>query len=578
MVDEVLRRISAEGGHHNAWIHVLPRERLLAYAQALQGLDRAQLPLYGVPFAIKDNIDLAGTPTTAACPGFAYTPEQSAPVVQRLIEAGAIPLGKTNLDQFATGLVGSRSPYGPGRNVFDPDYICGGSSSGSAISVALGQVSFALGTDTAGSGRVPAAFNNLVGLKPTRGLLSTRGVVPACRSLDCVSIFTLDAADAAQVLAVAGRYDRDDPYARPAPMESLPAFAENGLRVAIPKVEQLRFFGNLEAEALFARSVARLEEQGVTVMEVDFEPFLEAARLLYEGPWVAERYAAVGAMLERDPQALFPVTREIIAAANGVGAVEAFRGQYRLAELKRVADRVLEQADVMLTPTAGTLYTIEQVQEQPLTLNANLGYYTNFMNLLDYSAVALPAGFQSDGLPFGVTLFAPAFHDLALLTLADRMHRDLGTNLGATGLSLAGLPAPQPGRDGWLSVVVCGAHMAGLALNHQLTERGGRLLSRTQSAPQYRFYALAGGPPARPGMVWVAEGGRAIEVEVWELPASRFGTFVAGIPAPLGIGKVRLGDGSTLPGFICEANALGDATDITQLGGWRAYLEAQMAG
>jgi allophanate hydrolase len=570
VVELVLTRIAEQPDRH-AWIDVLPRERLLAYADALSTQKPKHLPLYGVPIAIKDNIDLAGTPTTAACPDFAYTPEQSAYAVQRLIDAGAIPIGKTNLDQFATGLVGTRSPYGAGENAFNSEYISGGSSSGSAIAVAVGQVSFALGTDTAGSGRVPAAFNNLVGVKPTRGLVSTRGVVPACRSLDCVSVFTLCAADARAVLDVLAHYDAQEPFTRrkPACVESqLPT---QGMRCGVPRADQLEFFGDAEYARLFATSVNQMRELGADVREIDFSPFLAAARLLYEGPWVAERYLAIREVMEQKPQSVFPVTREIIAGGNRPSALDAFTASYRLAELKRASEAVWSQVDVILTPTAGTIYRIDEVNSDPVCLNSRLGYYTNCMNLLDLCAVAVPAGFRDDGLPFGITLCAPAFQDNALLEIANSWQQARACSMGATGVALPEYEWPQQHAGKYVQVAVCGAHMSGLPLNHQLTERGGQLLARTRTAPGYRLYALPGGTPQRPGLVRATRGAR-IEVEVWDVPLETFGSFVAAIPSPLGIGKLELEDGRWVCGFLCEEHAIHAATDVTELGGWRAYL------
>lgn len=573
VVEEALRRAEA-GEPHNAWIRRLTQDELHPYLERLAGTSPDTLPLYGIPFAIKDNIDLAGVPTTAACPGYAYTPERSATVVERLIEAGAIPIGKTNLDQFATGLVGARSPYGPGRNAFDPEFISGGSSSGSAISVARGEVSFALGTDTAGSGRVPAAFNNLVGLKPTRGLLSTRGVVPACRSLDCVTVFALSAAEADAVQRIAGGVDAEDPWSRP--RQPGPTPAGTGFRFGVPRPEQLEFFGNTDAERLFGEALERLERLGGRRVAIDFQPFLDSARLLYEGPWVAERYAAIGPFIEAQPNALLEVTRNIIGGGARPTAVEAFRGQYRLAELRRQAERVMAGIDLLVTPTAGTVYRIDAVARDPVRLNANLGYYTNFMNLLDMSAVAVPAGFQADGLPFGVTLCAPAFAEPMLLALGDRLHRAANLPAGATGRPLPEAQVSDPDRADSVRVAVCGAHMSGLPLNPQLLERGGRLVRKTRTAAAYRLFALPGGPPRRPGLVRSASG-QSIEVEVWELPVAGFGDFVAQIPAPLGIGKVELAGGEAVAGFLCEAYAVEGAEEISSLGGWRDYLALQEA-
>lgn len=562
------------------WISLVPAESLRRAAQALASHDPATLPLYGIPFAIKDNIDLAGVPTTAACPGFAYTPVQSAFVVQRLIDAGALAVGKTNLDQFATGLVGTRSPYGACPNSFDPRFISGGSSSGSAVAVALGLASFALGTDTAGSGRVPAAFNNLVGLKPTCGLLSPGGMVPACRTLDTMSILALSAEDAARVTRVAAGFDAAEAYSRApqTPLGVAPwvnSLAPPAFRFGVPQAGQLRFFGNTEYPRLFADAVARLERLGGQAVLIDFAPFIETAELLYEGPWVAERYAVVEPAL-RAGVALHPVTRSIIEGGAAPSAVQAFRAQYRLAQLRRSTERVWREIDVLVTPTAGTIYRIEEVEADPIKLNSQLGFYTNFMNLLDLAAVAVPAGFTAGGLPFGITLAAPAFTDLALLALAARLqHRD-----GATQGALS-WPLPQETGFDWsgaaagIEVAVCGAHLEGLPLNGQLLERGAVLIARTRSAPEYRFYALPGGPPARPGLVRVSSGGAAIEVEVWRVPSAAFGSFVAGVPTPLAIGKLALADGRQVCGFLCEALAVSGAEDITAFGGWRGYLASR---
>jgi len=563
-----LRTRIADTQAHNAWIHVLSEAELEPHLAALDGRDPSALPLYGVPFAIKDNIDLAGIPTTAACADFSHVPTRSAYVVERLIAAGALPLGKTNLDQFATGLVGTRSPYGPGRNAFDPDYVSGGSSSGSALAVALGLASFSLGTDTAGSGRVPAAFNNLVGVKPTRGIVSTRGVVPACRSLDCVSVFALDAADAQRVLDVAVAFDAEDAYSR---QVQAGAAARERFVLGVPTA--LETAGDAETTRAFDRAVGALEAHGAEVCKIDLAPMLAAARLLYEGPWVAERYSAIRERIETKPDTLHPVTRAIITPAAERSAVECFEAQYRLQALKRAADAVLAEVDCIITPTAPTIFRIDEEQQEPVRLNSLLGTYTNFMNLLDYAAVAVPAGFSARGLPYGVTLFGPAFSDDALLAYASRLHLALGTPVGTS----ARLPAPLMPRavNDQLELVVCGAHMRGLPLNHQLTDRDGALLRVTRTAPCYRLYALPGGPPLRPGLVRVADGGAAIEVEVWSLPSATVGSFLAGVPAPLAIGTVLLADGSTAKGFVCEGIGIDGADDVTHLGGWRAALASR---
>jgi len=415
---EVLAQIKgriSEHGDNPIFLHVLDEEELEPYLTRLEATDPASLPLYGIPFAIKDNIDLAGVPTTAACPAFSYVPEFSAFVVERLIAAGAVPVGKTNLDQFATGLVGTRSPYGACRNSIDPSYLSGGSSSGSALSVALEMAAFSLGTDTAGSGRVPAAFNNLVGLKPSKGVLSTCGVVPACRSLDCVSIFALNTQDAREVFDIAASFDAADPYSRKMPTDTKAAAAT--MRFAVPKPEQLKFFGDDEAEELFFKAVALLEKMGYTKVETDFSPMLDAANLLYSGPWVTERYLAAKGLVDERPEELLDVTRSIIEQGRTKSAEDYFSAEYRLKSFKRQSEMLLEGTDFALTPTTGTIYTVEAVNADPITLNTNLGYYTNFMNLLDFSAYAVPAGFRSNGLPFGVTLFSDAFKDRELLAI-----------------------------------------------------------------------------------------------------------------------------------------------------------------
>ena len=558
----------------NLFIHLLSVEELEPYLAALDGKAPDSLPLFGVPFALKDNIDLAGIPTTAACPAFAYTAERSATLVEQLIALGAVPIGKTNLDQFATGLNGTRSPYGECRNSVHPDYPSGGSSAGSSLAVALGVASFSLGTDTAGSGRVPAALNNLVGLKATKGLVSTAGVVPACRTLDVVSFFTASAREASQLLALTAALDPRDAYSRANPLwNDGSAFGKpRPFRFGVPT--QLEFLGCTESPALVAEAVASLEALGGTPVALDFAPFLEAARLLYEGPWVAERYSVAGELMEKDPEAVLPVIRAVLAKAPGATAVEAFRAQYRLQELKAICDKALENLDCVLTPSIPRPVTLAELHAEPVARNSDLGYYTNFMNLLDYAAVAVPSAFMANGLPWGVTLFGRAFTDQYLLGIADALQGERDLPL-VGGWTLEAAVPSTPARNDRARVVVCGAHLDGLPLNWQLRKRGGRLLQTTHSSPDYQLHALAGGPPFRPGMVRVAEGGVAIEVEVWELPSAELGSFLTGIPAPLGLGKVQLADGSWETGFICEPYGLQGATDITSFGGWRAYMKSR---
>lgn len=567
LLPSLREKAAALNPDYHVFIHLLSAEELEPYLAALDGRDPGSLPLYGVPFAIKDNIDLAGIPTTAACPAFAYVPERSATIVEQLLALGAIPLGKTNLDQFATGLNGSRSPYGACPNSVLPEYPSGGSSAGSSLAVALGVASFALGTDTAGSGRVPAALNNLVGLKATKGLISTAGVVPACRTLDCVTTFTATAREASQLLALTAHLDPRDEYSRSNPLwNDGSAFGTpRAFRFGVPRAQDLAFFGCPEGPLLFGDAIDQLKALGGEAVELDLSPFLEAARLLYEGPWVAERYSVAGKLMEQNPQAVLPVIRAVLAKAPVVTGVQTFRAHYRLQALKALCDRALVGLDCVLTPTIGRPVTLAELAAEPVLRNSELGYYTNFMNLLDYAAVAVPSGLMGNGLPWGVTLFGRAFTDQYLLSVADALQRQQG------------LASPAPAaiaHNDRARLVVCGAHLEGLALNWQLKQRGARLVETTQSSPDYQLYALAGGPPYRPGMVRVKEGGVAIAVEVWELPSSELGSFLTGIPAPLGLGKVQLADGRWESGFICEPYGLDGAVEISHLGGWRAYLKS----
>jgi allophanate hydrolase len=543
VIERLLPRLDADPA---VWISRFDDAALLERAGAVESLEPSTHPLRGIPFAVKDNIDVAGLPTTAGCPAFSYRPERNASVVQMLLDAGAICIGKTNLDQFATGLVGVRSPYGVPGNPYGRDFIPGGSSSGSAVAVARDLVAFSLGTDTAGSGRVPAAFNNLFGWKPTRGLVSTRGVVPACRTLDCVSVFAQSVGDVQTVAGVISRFDSGDAYAR----ELVGGCCRAVRRIGIPRAGQLEFFGDTGYAGCWSQAVAELVRRGLTVVEVDFGPFLEAARLLYGGPWVAERYLAARSLIESDPSALHPVTREIIAAGGTGLAVDVFAAQYRLAELRREAEKVWGGVDLLCTPTAGTIYRTTEVEADPVRLNSNLGYYTNFLNLLDLCGMAVPAGFRPDGMPFGVTYIAPAFHDSTLMAFA-----------GA-----------QPDPAGTMLIAVCGAHMRGLPLNHQLADRGAVFERAVRTAPVYRMYAL---DEKRPGMVRAAAGGAALEVEIWRLPAAMAGSFLEGIPSPLGLGRVMLEDGRNVCGFLCEQVAVEGKPDITHLGGWRSWLAAR---
>jgi len=568
IVREVYARIRARGVRPD-WITLVEEDAAIAKARtAPRG------PLYGIPFAVKDNIDVAGLPTTCACPEFVYVAERSATVVERLEQAGAILIGKTNLDQFATGLNGTRSPYGIPASTFNPEYISGGSSSGSAVAVAAGLVSFALGTDTAGSGRIPAAFNNIVGLKPSKGLISMRGVVPACRTQDTVSVFALTVADAAEVAMTAIAFDEEDAFAR----SGAPAFtveaAPASLRVGVP-IGPIPFFGDKDYEALYHASIDRLAALGAVIVPIDFTPFARAAEMLYAGPWVAERLLAVGDLAARNPEAIHEVVRGIILGAKEKSAAETFQALYDLAECIREARGEWAKADCLLLPTAGTTYTIAGMLADPVALNTNLGAYTNFVNLMDLAALAVPAGFRTDGIPFGVTLIGRALSDGMLASVGDTLHRSLDrARLGSTAIPLSSTPPvtvpAKPATSVKLAVV--GAHLTGQPLNWQLVERKAKLLETTRTGPGYRLYALADTSPAKPGLVFDGAGLGGIEVEVWEMEKGAFGSFVALIPAPLAIGTVTLADGRTVKGFLCETYATLGAEDITAFGGWRAWL------
>jgi allophanate hydrolase len=571
----VLDRIATAGQDH-VWISRRPDAAVLADAEALAARGPAGLPLYGLPFAVKDNIDAAGLDTTAACPAFAYRPAANAPSVQRLIDAGAILIGKTNLDQFATGLVGVRSPYGTPRNPFDPAMVPGGSSSGSAVAVAAGLVTFAIGTDTAGSGRVPAAFNNLVGLKPTRGLVSPRGMVPACRPYDCVTVFALTVGDALTVMDVLQGFDPEEAYSRAAPAGfALRQSARARFRFGVPHPDQRKFFGDTEAEVLFDAAIARAESLGGTAEEIDYAPWLEAAALLY-GPLVAERAAVVGDFIAAHADAADPVVAGIIAGGERVSGPAVLRAQHRLTELAQIIRPVWNSIEFLLVPTTGTAFSIAQLQAEPVLRNSELGTYTNFTNLLDMSALAVPNGFTAKGFPAGVTLIGPAWHDGALAAFGAKMQAAAGTSLGATGIAQPPTAAPAaPAVHPMTEIVVFGAHLAGQPLNKDLLALGGKLLTPCRTAPTYRMKVLPG-RIARPGVIGVAKDGVSIAGEIWALPSAAVAAFLATIGAPLGLGKVTLDDGTVSLGFICEGGpAADDAPDISRFGGWRAYLASK---
>lgn len=573
IIDEIFNRLDAVGDP-GIFIHLREREKLLAEAEALGAYDPA-LPLWGIPFAAKDNIDVGGIETTAGCPAYAYTPDQDAFVIAQLRAAGALVIGKTNLDQFATGLVGVRTPYGAPLNAVDPEIVPGGSSGGSGVIVGHGIVTFSLGTDTAGSGRVPAALNNIVGLKPTLGALSASGVVPACRTLDTVSIFALTVDDAYAAFAVARGYDEADAYSKPLAHEELTE-PKKPLQVGIPDAGSIEFFGDTVQQAAFERDVALLEASGATIEPINFEPLYAIARMLYEGAWVAERYTVIADLLASNPDAVYPVTRQIITHAEGMSAADAFNGIYRLAELKRAAEPMLRGLDLLCVPTVPTFYSVADLEVDPVTPNSNNGTYTNFVNLLDMCGLAVPTAPRSDGRPGSVTLLAWAGQDALVASVARQFEKDCPRVMGATSHAVP-TPTPLPAaQSDVIEIAVCGAHMSGLPLNWQLTDLGGIFLRDAQTTADYKFFALAGGPPARPGLVKIG-GSHAgsIALEIWSLPKAAFGTFMASIPSPLGIGTIDLSDGTTVKGFLCEPVGLDGATDITKLGDWRTFLAQQ---
>lgn len=542
------------------WISKTSKAQLDSYLKNLESKDPESLPLYGIPFAIKDNIDCEGFESTAACPAYAYKPSHSAFVVKRLMDLGAIPLGKTNMDQFATGLVGVRSPYGAIPNKYAPEYISGGSSSGSAAALAYGLCSFSLGTDTAGSGRVPAAFNNLVGVKPTRGILSTNGVIPACKSLDCVSIFALNHADARYVLNLAAAEDPEEAYSRIAPWNAPNGTAKRlpeAWTFGVPAESELEFFGNSGYKEAFDKAVQAFEKAGGQKVTIHFTPFLEAARLLYEGPWVFERYDAVGKFIEEHPEEIHPVTKAIISPKHTPHPSAVFAGFHALQRKKKIADREFSKVDFILTPTAGTTYKTAEVEANPIQLNSNLGYYTNYMNLLDYSALAIPAGTAKSSdpnvaeFPFGVTLVGKAFDDFKLLDVAEKV---------------------SPFFTSKVEFAVCGAHLKGEPSHHEL--QSADFIEATTTAPEYKMFAFQDGNIPKPALV--SGGSSRFYVEVYALSPAEFGRFVAKIPAPLGMGKIQLSSGKIVSGFIGDASILqkadeGLAKDISALGDWRKY-------
>ncbi|MEL7149565.1 MAG: allophanate hydrolase [Pseudomonadota bacterium] len=575
VIEQVYARIE-EVSDPNIFLCLFPKDDLLTEATALGAYDETR-PLWGVPFVIKDNIDVAGKPTTAACPEFAYIPEETAFVVRRLQAAGALLIGKTNLDQFATGLVGVRTPYGAPKNALDPAIVPGGSSCGSGVAVAHGIASFSLGTDTAGSGRVPAALNNIVGLKPSLGALSASGVVPACRTLDTISIFALTVADAYDAYAVAAAHDPSDCYSRRIDTPALVAPPASP-KIGIPSKDSIRFEGDAAQARSFAATIEALKTSGAQIVEIDFEPLYEIAELLYFGPWVAERYVATEAIVTGTPDALYPVTRKIIGSAEGMTAADTFKGFYKLKELANSVAPALSACDALCVPSIPTFATVADLEADPLGPNNMLGTYTNFVNLMNLCAITVPTPGREDGRPGSVTFIAEAGADAQAAALAARVET-LGTRkLGSTCWSLTSQPLPDAALPDFIRIAVCGAHMAGLPLNHTMTERGARLVRTDETAPDYNFYALPGSGVARPGLVRTSPGkGARIAVELWDMPVDAFGGFMKTIPAPLGIGAVKLADDSLVQGFLCEAIATQSAEDITSLADWRKYIAKETA-
>lgn len=570
VIAECYRRIGAVDDP-GIFLELVDQETALAEARSLGPFDPEAKPLWGVPFAIKDNIDLAGVPTTAACPAFAYLPETDSHVVAKLRAAGAIAIGKTNLDQFATGLVGVRTPHPVPKNAIDPAIVPGGSSSGSAVAVASGLVGFSLGTDTAGSGRVPAALNNIVGVKPSLGLLSATGVVPACRTLDTISIFALTAEDGHRVLSAAAGYDATDAYSRDLPVAPL-GTCPSHLRIAVPDASSRKFFGDDHQAASFDAAIELVQEFGATVEEIDLTPFYEIAEMLYEGVWVAERNTVIEPLLKSRPDDVHPVIRAIVSKADNFSATDTFRSFYRMEALRRTARQALSGIDILMVPTIPTFCTIDEIAADPISPNSRLGTYTNFVNLLDMCGIAVPTAKRGDGRPGNVTLLGAAGSDAMLAGVAAAIHKASDVRLGATQWIYPTVEMPNPtAKPGEITVAAVGAHMSGLPLNKELTRLGARYLRTTRTEPGYRLYRLAGGPPARPGLVRDTEGA-AIELELWAMPEENFGAFMRGIPAPLGIGTLALECGAESKGFICENAGLTGATDITEFGGWRAYL------
>jgi allophanate hydrolase len=578
VINESLERlkISKDKG---IYLYICSQVELADMVEDLGPFDLVAKPLWGIPFAVKDNIDVAGLPTTAGCSEFSHIAKSDAAAVELLKKAGAIVIGKTNLDQFATGLVGLRTPFTAPKNAIDEKLIPGGSSSGSAVAVALGQVAFSLGTDTAGSGRIPAALNNIVGLKPSLGSISNRGVVPACRTLDTVSIFALTVDDAMRVYSCCQGFDPQDPYSKAYEGASFPTQVEN-IVIGIPNESSLLLDEKAQADS-YRDAIEYWKQSGAVVKEVDFAPFYEVAKLLYEGPWVAERWAVIEPFVKQYPDALHPVTRQVVERAKDFSASDAFSAQYRLKELSNKLAFVWEEVDTLCVPSMPGLVYTSDVAADPIAPNSRLGTYTNFVNLLNLCAIAAPGKPRADGYPSSITLIAPTAHDAYLATLARQFHNHQAFTLGATDHPIPKkvLQSEDTSIGELLvadefAIAVVGVHMKGLPLNHQLTNRGGRLLIMTKTSPHYSLFKLGDEKPLRPGLVHTGQGA-SIELEVWALPKMQLADFIGQIPSPLSIGTIGLIDGQQVKGFLCESIGTKSARDISEFGGWRSFCDAE---
>jgi allophanate hydrolase len=579
IINAIYDRIAGRGEDH-VWIHLVSREMALASAKELEAQGYDGRPLWGIPFSVKDCNDIIGLPTTNALKEGAYVATSTGQALDRIFDAGALLIGKTNMDQFGIGLVGMRSPYGACSSVFDDRFISGGSSSGSGVSVAAGLSSFSIANDAAGSGRVPAGFNNIVGIKPTPGLVSNACVSGGgcVKTIETLSVFALTVEDGMKVLDLIAGYDPSYPFSKPEAdaVPLTPVAPPPHFRFGVPAGGALRFFGDAEAERLFDEAIARLIAMGGEKVEVDFAPFEDTQRVLYEGPWISERALSLDSVLEKYGEAIHPVTRQILSRSGNFSALDTFAAIHRIAELKRDTRAVWQDIAVLMVPTTPTIYTKDEIAADPIQLNSNLGIYTNFVNLMGLCGIAVPNGFRADGLPLGVTFLAPGFEEARAAGIAAAFHR-------ATGLNLAKFDNPYPDAEepalsaDYREIAVVGAHLSGMPLNRELKERGGFFRRTAKTTGDYRLFALTGTVPPKPGLIRVANDGASVAVEVWALPLAGFGDFIGNIPAPLGVGKVSLDDGSTVTGFLCETTATESQSDITSYGGWREYVTSQSA-